>query len=206
MEILRADDSCELTVVTYDWDFAQGDQGFMPAVCETGGMPVWEYGVEANPEVPLDVACWGTILNADYVNDSGDGLLAPLFTVTDSAYLMEVSHWLDIETNYDGCNVSVNGTVIEPYTVYPATLSTSTNYYAFCVDMEQGWTGHDIMQSLDCFDLSAFMGEEVQVSFDFGSDSSVTYPGQYLLYVKVGAAGSTPTEGTTWGAIKGLFQ
>ena len=84
--------------------------------------------------------------------------------------------------------------------------STSTNYYAFCVDMEQGWTGHDIMQSLDCFDLSAFMGEEVQVSFDFGSDSSVTYPGQYLLYVKVGAAGSTPTEGTTWGAIKGLFQ
>lgn len=201
----RADDSCELTVVTYDWDFSLGDQGFVSAICEDGGMAVWAHGVPTNPEVPIDVGVWGTGLAGDYANSAGDGLEAPLFTVTDAAYLMEVSHYYDTENNYDGFNVSVNGVVIEPYTAYPATINTSTSYYAFCVDMEQGWTDGPTT-SLDCFDLSAYMGEEIAVTFEFGSDSSVSYPGWFIYYVKVGGAGSTPTEGTTWGSIKGLFQ
>jgi hypothetical protein len=201
----RANDSCELTVVTYDWDFSTGDHGFTHQPCEAGAIDNWAYGVPTNPEVPINVAVWGTGLAGDYSNDSGSGLYAPAFTVTESAYLMEVSHYFDTENNYDGCNVSVNGTVIQPYTPYPAVISTSTGFYAFCVDMEPGWTDGPTT-SLDCFDLSAYMGQEVEIEFALGSDSSVSYPGWFIYYVKVGGQGGTPTEGTTWGAIKGLFQ
>ena len=56
------------------------------------------------------------------------------------------------------------------------------------VDMEPGFTDDlnpDFITS--CFDLSAFIGEEVALEFTFGSDSSVTYPGWYLASVMVGA-------------------
>ena len=201
----RANDSCELTVVTYDWDFSQGDQGFTHAVCEAGGIDDWAYGVPTNPEVPINVAVWGTGLAGDYSNSSGSGLYAPAFTVTEDAYLMEVSHWFDIENNYDGCNVSVNGEVIQPYTVYPAVINTSASYYAYCVDNEPGWTDGPT-ESLDCFDLSPWMGQTVEVEFALGSDDIVSYPGWFIYYVKVGGQGGTPTEGSTWGSIKGLFQ
>ncbi len=205
----RADDSCELGCVTFDWDFAVGDQGFTYGPCDdTGGEHVWEYGTTTY--VPVPDPCWGTVLDDDYLDDSGEALLSPAFTVTDEAYLMEVYHYIHTENVYDGCNVSVNGEVIEPYTPYPEQLNPSGSYYAFCVDEEQGWTGYGYQGafgwSLDCFDLSQFMDQEIVVEFNLGSDSSVNYPGWYIQYVRVGTPDGTPVEDTTWGRIKGLFQ
>ncbi|MFC1573487.1 hypothetical protein ACFL6M_07825 [Candidatus Eisenbacteria bacterium] len=196
---------CGLETVCIDWNFAEGDQGFLPAVCEPGGLPVWEYGPTTFiPGAPGDV--WGTVLQANYLNDSGDGLCSPEFAVTADCYLMEVYHYYDIETNYDGGNVTVNGVVVAPDGGYDATISTSTSFYAWCVDLEEGFTGHENTWASDCFDLSAFIGQNVIVCFDFGSDSSVTYPGWYIAQVQIGGPEGTPVDGDTWGTIKHLFK
>jgi bacillopeptidase F len=197
--------SCNLPSVAHNWDFSAGDQGFTHSPCDgTGGIPVWAFGTSTIPGAPGTV--WGTVLGGSYPNNAGEGLHAPAFTVDNSSYLMEIYHYFDVETDFDGCNVKVNGTVVTPEGGYTGTISTSTTYYAYCVDMQLGWTGHDATWRTDCFDLSAYMGQGVDVEFDFGSDSSVTYNGWYISYVKVGGQGGTPAIPSTWGAIKSLYQ
>ncbi len=196
---------CDLTVVTYDWDFAVSDQGFVGGVCEAGGTAVWEYGATTYvPGAPGNV--WGTVLNGDYVSDSGGGLTSPAFTVDANSNLVEIHHYYDIENNYDGGNVKANGQVIVPVGGYDAVISTSTYYYAWCVDNQEGFTDDSGMAwVIDCFDLSAYVGQSVELDFEFGSDSSVQYPGWYLAYVKVGTDLPSPTQESTWGQIKSLF-
>ncbi len=200
------DVQCNLTNVVYDWDFASGDHGFGSMLCEVGGALSWEYGATSYiPGAPGNV--WGTTLNADYPDNTGHGLVAPPFLVDESTVLMEIHHYFDIETNFDGCNVSVNGNVIMPMVPYSVPqISTSTSYFAFCVDMEPGWTGHDANWVYSCFDLSAFIGQNIMVSLDFGSDSSVTYPGWYIAYIKVGNPDPVANDGDTWGTIKNMFR
>ncbi|MCK4303005.1 MAG: hypothetical protein KAY24_02065 [Candidatus Eisenbacteria sp.] len=200
------DIQCDLTEVVYDWDFATGDHGFFTELCEVGGVTAWEYGATTYiAGAPGNV--WGTVLNDDYPNETGDGLISPSFLVDESTVLMEIFHYFDIETNYDGCNIVVNGIVITPMTGYSVPeISTSPNYYAWCVDMEPGWTGHNAVWAYSCFDLSQFMDQEVRFSLEFGSDDSVNYPGWYIAYIKVGNAGGTATDGDTWGAIKSMFR
>jgi len=197
--------SCDMQSVAHDWDFTAADQGFVPATCDaTGGLPVWAWGASTIPGAPGTV--WGTVLAGSYPSNAGDGLHAPAFTVGNDSYLMEISHYFDMETNFDGCNVKVNGDVVSPDGGYTGTISTYTTYYAYCVDMQLGWTGHDQQWRTDCFDLSAYMGQSADVEFDFGSDSSVTYPGWYLAYVRVGGQGGTPADEATWGGIKSLYR
>ena len=50
-----------------------------------------------------------------------------------------------------------------------------------------------------------FFGEEVQLEFQFGSDSSVTYPGWYIGSVTVGGD-VVGTEQMTWSTMKSLFE
>lgn len=197
---------CNLPAVAYNWDFADADHGFTTIACDSDGLPVWAYGTTGFiPGAPG--AVWGTVLNANYPNQAGEGLVSPEFMVDNSAYLMEVYHWFQIENNYDGGNVSVNGTVITPMGGYTSTISTSTSYYAWCVDMEQGFTGStNPVWRTDCWDLTALIGQTISVEFDFGSDSSVTYPGWYLASVKIGGEGIIPVEGASWGSIKNLYR
>jgi hypothetical protein len=202
---------CNLASVCYDWDFAVSDHGFTTTTCDpTGGAPVWAYGAEASvPGAPGNV--WATVLNGNYPNDSGEGLVSPPIVVGPDCYLMEVLHHVHIESNFDGANVTVNDTVIPPTDGYPATISTSTSFYAFCVDNEEGFTGNGFSGPSEdwvtrCFDLSAYMGQTIRATFDFGSDSSVTYPGWYLAYVKIGSDQAVPVESSTWGGIKDLYR
>jgi hypothetical protein len=178
---------CNLTSVAHDWDFSVNDQGFTTATCDaTGGAEVWEWGTSTIAGAPGTV--WGTILTGNYPVDSGQGLVSPMFAVTASSDLMEISHYVDTETNFDGGNVVNNAddALLTPTTGYPATINTSTSYYAYCVDNEAGYTGHAAVWATECFDLSAYTGSSIQVRFDFGSDASVTYPGWYLAYVRIG--------------------
>jgi hypothetical protein len=197
--------SCDLQSICYDWNFADGDHGFVSAPCDPGGgLAVWAHGATTIPGAPGTV--WGTVLTSDYPSEAGEGICSPAFTVDACCYLMEIYHYYDIETNYDGCNVTVNDVVVPPIGGYDATISTSTSFYAWCVDLEEGFTGHDATWGWDCFDLGEFMGQEVVVCFDFGSDNSVTYPGWYIAQVRVGSDAPSPVEGETWGQIKGMFK
>jgi hypothetical protein len=193
---------CGLTAVVYDWDFATSDHGFTTMMCDTEGEPVWQYGADATYGT-----VWGTILNDDYVSNAGEALVSPTFMVDATTQLVEVYHFYATENIYDGCNLSVNGTVVEPVAGYDVPeLSTSSNFYAWCVDLEPGFTDDlnpDFVTS--CFDLGQFVGEEVALEFTFGSDSSVTYPGWYLASVKVGSA-TVATEPTSLSAIKALYK
>ncbi len=58
---------------------------------------------------------------------------------------------------------------------------------------------------VDCFDLSEFIGNEVKIGFNFGSDSSVTYAGWSILWAALSGPES-PVERSSWGSIKGLYR
>jgi hypothetical protein len=183
------DASCNLLYVAHDWDFSINDQGFTTSTCDaTGGAEVWEWGTSTIAGAPGTV--WGTVLAGNYPTNAGQGLLSPAFEVTAITDKMEILSYLQTETNFDGGNVTVNDALLQPNPVYNATINTSTSYYAYCVDNEAGWTGSSSSPSQNwvaqCFDLSAYVGQTIQVRFDFGSDASVTYPGWYLGYVRIG--------------------
>ena len=181
-------ESCNLSAVAYDWDFSTGGHGFTTSMCDTDGYPVWQYGdTGIIPDTPPMV--WGTVLDTGYPTDAGEALISPIWTVGADSYLLEVTHYFDIESAYDGGNVKINGQVVEPTGGYPGTISENTSYYAWCVDEEPGFTGNDATWRTDCFDISPWWGEDVSVQFEFGSDSSVQYPGWYLASVRIGSSG-----------------
>lgn len=194
--------ACDLNSIMYDWNFADGDHGFVPTICEDTAVATWAYGADATYGT-----VWGTGLDSDYPNDAGEALVSPTFLVDPSTQFVEVVHFYDIETNFDGCNLSVNGQVVAPIEGYDVEeLSTSTSFYAFCVDLEPGNTGHDQTGFITtCFDLNAFTGQDVALEFTFGSDSSVTYPGWYLARVMVGA-NVVGVETKSLSNVKALFR
>jgi len=194
---------CSFQTVVYNWDFREGDQGFTTASCDDEGAPVWEHGYW-----PVgDVVCWGTSLQGNYPNDTGHSLISPTFMVDASTYLVDVAHGYDTEISYDGGNLSVNGIVVEPMEGYPDDeISDSTTYYAWCVDGEPGFTGYSGTEIVhNCFDLTPFLGQEVQLSFDFGSDSSANDQGWMIVDIDVGSD-VVPVQGTTWSNIKGMYR
>ena len=207
-----ARESCSMQNVCIELDLSQ----FIPQQCDAEYTPVWEYGPDST--IPQQ-DCYGneignvlgTVLNGNYPNDSGERVAmaeSQWFDVTESCYLMEVCHYYDIETSYDGGNIEVNGVVAEPVGGYPDDqISDSDSYYAWCVNNEPGFTGHDPTTFVtDCFDLTPWMGQSVQIAFVFGSDSSVNYPGWYIASVRVGSDVPVPADGSTWGKIKTRYR
>jgi hypothetical protein len=197
---------CAFEYVAYDWDFAVSDQGFTTAACGEENLPVWEWGQETIiPDAPANV--WATVLNGNYPNFAGHSLIAPVFVVTPDAHLMEVWQYVHIETNWDGGNVKANGEIIFPIAGYTHTMNSA----ARCVGGQPGWSGLGFsgpsqVWLQQCFDLTEFMGQEIELQFDFGSDGSVMYPGWYLGYVKVGTNEVIATDGQSWSEIKGIFR
>jgi bacillopeptidase F len=196
---------CNLTNVIHDWDFALGPQGFTTAACDDQGVPVWEHGATTYiPDAPGNV--WGTVLEGDYPTDSGEALLSPPITIEASAALMEVHHYYSAENLWEGGNVKVNGELLTPLVGYPGMMSVPGDWYAWCVDFEMGFTGVDSGWLTSCFDLSAFIGQTIQISFEFGSDDTVTEAGWYIASVKIGNDSTVATESRTWDDIKSLYR
>ncbi len=204
--------ACDLVSICWTWDGS-----FTTEACDaTGGLPVWQYGPSTG--IPT-VDCYGnpitnvlgTILNGSYPSNSGHrAIFGGSFLVSESCYLLELCHYYDTENSYDGGNLEVKVgstyTVVPPVGGYPdAQLCESTSFYAYCVDMQPGFTdGPTAGFVKDCFDLSAFMGQTVQIAVKFGSDSSVTYPGWYIAGVMAGGL-TTAVEESTWSTIKQLY-
>ena len=196
---------CTFEYINWAWDFSQGDHGFTTGTCDAEGLPTWEWGTETVVFGSMDV--WGTTLNGAYQSETGEALISPSWVVDDTNYLVQLVHWYNIENSYDGGNLMVNGVVVPPSDGYPDDeLSDSTNYYAWCVDTQPGFTGEGPTELFaSCFDLTDFIGEEVQLQFQFGSDSSVTYPGWYLAVVIVGTD-LVATDAQTWTQLKATYR
>jgi len=196
---------CGLTNVLFDWDFATGMNGFTNSICDDQGVPVWEHGATTYVTgAPGDV--WGTVLEGDYPTDAGEALVSPSFTVNEETYLMEIFHYYDAENLWDGGNVKVNGEVIEPLMGYPGLISVPDGWYAWCVDFQGGFTGLQSGWLTSCFNLSAFDGQTIQLSFEFGSDNTVTEAGWYIASVKVGNDGPVAMTDKTWSGAKSVYR
>jgi hypothetical protein len=205
---------CPFENVVYEVDFNLGPSSFTVLPC--GGGPTWEWGPLTNVEVP-DIACddvpvtniLGTTIAGDYPTSAGEIAMVGPFAIDQYSTCLELCHFYDIETSYDGGNVKVStdgGTTwvpVSPSQGYPG----STNSFPFCIPSEPAYTGHPTFAFMrDCFDLSPFVGTNIMVGFFFGSDSSVTYPGWYIKWVKIGSSDSSPVQDGTWGTIKGMYR
>jgi len=204
----------------YDFDFNESDQGFVhlwpqndPKACTPdSAVDDWQWGVPTVGPVPGDPTCdnvpltncWGTNLNGNYSGTMGtksaSRLVSPCITLPDTCMegiWLEVCHWYDIETNFDGGNVVLfdpcdpyDGapTAILPVVsgkAYDGIISTSSYFCACLVDSEPGFTGHAQQWYKSYLDLSFYSGMTIRFGFDFGSDNSVTYPGWYIKWAKV---------------------
>jgi bacillopeptidase F len=196
---------CGLNTIFYDWDFATGPHDFTTSECDDQGVPVWELGATTYiADAPGDV--WGTVLEGDYPTDAGEALVSPPFEVTADTYLMEVVHYYAAENLWDGGNVKVDGEVITPVVGYPGVISVPGDWYAWCVDFQWGFTGLDSGWLASCFDLSAYIGQTIQVSFEFGSDDTFTEAGWYIASIKVGTDQVVTTEAQTWSGAKSVYR
>jgi len=196
---------CGLTAVVHDWDFATGPHGFTTAACDDQGAPVWEHGSTTYvPDAPGTV--WGTVLEGDYPTDAGESLVSPTFLVDATSYLVEIVHYYSLEYLWDGANVTVGDQVIAPLVGYPGTVNIPQDWYAWCVDEEAAFTGVDVGWLTTCFDLSQYMGQEISLNFDFGSDDFGVEAGWYLASVRVGNDEAVPVQQQSFGEIKALFR
>jgi hypothetical protein len=50
------------------------------------------------------------------------------------------------------------------------------------------------------------MGQNIELNFQFGSDSSVQYPGWYLNSVVVGGTDPVSTDATDWNSMKASYR
>ena len=200
---------CGLGSSCWTWDGS-----FTTESCdEAGGIPVWEYGHAVGIPTfgcgePID-SVLGTSLNGDYPDEAGERAILGTITVTKTCNLVELCHFYDIESGYDGANfeVGVEGDwfVANPTGYYPDWHVNSNNsYYAWCVDGEAGFNGQSSGFVRDCFDLTTWLGETVQIAVAFGSDGSVTGRGWYIASAVQGSL-LTPGELEIWPTAKGRY-
>ncbi|MCK4548224.1 MAG: hypothetical protein KAW17_12385 [Candidatus Eisenbacteria sp.] len=202
---------CPFPYTCLTFDFNESPNNFF--VMDCGGEPVWEWGTAVDiPDVACDdvpvTAVLGTVLGGEYHASSGEIAVIGPFVLDYCCWCMELCHFFDIETRFDGGNVkiSVDGGVtwelITPAAGYPDDLYGS----CACIPNEWAFTGHMSAFQRNCFDVSQYTGMEILVGFFFGSDSSVQYPGWYIKWVKFGGYEPSATEDSSWGGIKAMYR
>ena len=154
----------------------------------------------------------GTILAGAYPVLSGESVLVGAFDITPLCYCLELCHFYDFETNWDGGNVKVSAdggatwTLVTPFGGYDG-INTSTSYPCNCVWNQEFFTGTSTTFVRDCFNLLDYVGSTVLVRLDMGSDSySTTDLGWYIKWIKLGGEEQSPVESATWGAIKAMYR
>ncbi|MBN2564334.1 MAG: hypothetical protein JXB46_01345, partial [Candidatus Eisenbacteria bacterium] len=206
---------CPFDYVKHLVDFNVWDGGFTVLPCN--GTPIWQWGPLTNPEVP-SVACddvpvtniLGTNIPGDYPVYSGEIAMIGPFGIDQYSTCLELCHYYDTENRFDGGNlkISIDGGVtwslLTPTRLYDAVTYSSCR----CLPLEDAFTGHQFNMTFlrDCFDLSDYVGVDVWIGFFFGSDGSVTYPGWYIKWVKIGSNNYSPVEDSSWGNIKALYR
>ncbi len=176
----------------FAWDFEADNGGF------AGTGPDWQWGAPTSGPGAANsgVNVWATQLGGNYSSSSNSKLDAPSVTVPSSHTYAQLSfwQWYDTEQNYDGGNVKVSTdggstwTILTPDVGYTGT-ATSGNA---AIPGEPCFSGHNqkFWQLVTC-DLTPYKGQSVVIRFDFGSDSSVQYPGWYVDDVRIEGAEDT---------------
>lgn len=151
-------------------------------------VPEWECGVPSNgPSAAYDgTQCIGTKLNANYSNSLPWTTTATSPTIAvpaGSSPTLTFRMWVSTEgSTYDGANlkISANGGAFQ-------IVNSVTPAYNLTVGGESAWGG-DMSASgwqLVTTSLAAYAGQNIQLRLAFRSDSSITYPGVFIDYVRI---------------------
>ncbi|WP_353948592.1 immune inhibitor A domain-containing protein [Sporolactobacillus sp. Y61] len=142
--------------------------------------------------VRVDLPDKETIVNTpasgqyEYFSGSGDNLNNSMTKTVDltgaTSAQLTFKTWYDIEPDWDYASVKVNGKSI------PGSITTTS-------DPNQQNPGNGITGTsggwVDAtFDLSAYAGQKIELSFNYWSDVAVSYPGFYVDDIAVTADGS----------------
>jgi len=180
--------------IYYEEDFDAG----CPSGWTLGGD--WQCGVPsgAGPGAALSGAnVLATQLGGNYnTNQSYTVAMAaspPIDLTAASQPVLGFWAWVDTEgSTFDGFNVKVTSdagsTYVRPLAVDPA--------YPLTIDGQKAWGGHRGTFGFEQYmvDLSAYVGDVIQVALSFRSDAVVVYPGVYVDNVMVFDASLVPTS------------
>ena len=153
-----------------------------------GGFQIGSPSYDAGPESGSGANCWGTNLNGVYDNAASATLTSPVFNISDlSNPMMQINHWYQIESYWDGGNVKMSAdsgatwTLLLPEEDYPEDAVSTGNSG---IPGEQAYSGttvgnfwHTVQFNLVSLGPADTL---VQFRFDFGSDASVQYAGWYI--------------------------
>ncbi|MCD4690723.1 immune inhibitor A [bacterium] len=196
------------------FDFGAGHNGVSMEICESGS-PTWEWGPASGiPTESCDGGAIGTVLattlGGNYPDEAGDAAVIGPMTVTETCSCLELCHWYEIEELYDGANVKISTdggltwAIVAPQEGYDGW----TGQDPYCVESEPVFNEEHIPAPTffrHCFNLGAYVGEEILVGLFFGSDSSYTMRGWYIDKIILGT-GDVPVESSSWGVIKALYR
>ncbi len=185
-----------------------------PTACGAGSLP-WYWGTLYNaPAVNCDGQAfskqWGTSQQSNYPPSTGGALVFGPFDITAECSCLEICHYYQTESGYDGGTVKVSTDggstweLVYPYGGYDDVLDSST-YIAECVGGEPVFTGNSHVHVRDCFDLSDYVGQQVKIGFFFGSDISTQLRGWCIAWLKLGSDMS-PVQRSSWGVIKAMYR
>ncbi|GEM_PF-2178817 len=220
---------CPLVEARYVFDFNESSNGYytMPCGMPGGGEPAWEWGpVLIPPPIVPDVACdsvavtnlLGTVLDGMGFNDMGERAVIGPVVIEEDCSCMELCHHYFTQTGYECGNVKVSADdgvtwyLITPARGYDGSANCyDDGYWPKCVMCQPSFTGWSEGFIKDCFDLSSYLGQEILVGFDFGSDQIEPWYGWYIKWVKFGAPPTTAVERVaeerpSWGAVKVMYR
>jgi immune inhibitor A len=142
----------------------------------------------------------------EYFSGSGNNLQNRMTTTLDltnaKTAQLTFKTWYSIEEHYDYATVRVNGTPI------PGSFTTNDNPYGS--NPGNGITGESNGWQDATFDLTDFVGQEIQLSFNYNADGGVALPGFYVDDINVTADGAAiftdDAEGTSPFALAGFSK
>jgi hypothetical protein len=196
------------------FDFGAGDNDVTMESCGPGD-PTWEWGTPSGiPTGACDGSVVGTVLGTtltgDYPDDAGDIAIIGPVTVTENCTCLELCHWYEIEDTYDGGNVKVSTDGASTWELLIPQEGYSSYAWEdpYCVGDELVFAQEDDPAGgffRNCFDLCAYVGQDIHIGFFFGSDGSYGMRGWYIDKVILGT-GDVSVERSSWGAIKALYR
>jgi len=172
----------------------------------------WEWGAPSGFE-PVDggvepaaaaagAHCLGTAMGGSYTDNTdfntNRAVTVPIDLTSTTQPVLAFKMWVSTEDTYDGVSVWVSDDGGIVFTVLPAPSIP----YNGSISGRDCWSGSapQTWRSV-LFDLSAYVGQTIQLAFALCSDVIVTYPGMYVDDVLVTEAGHVPVDITTAPAL-----
>jgi bacillopeptidase F (M6 metalloprotease family)/subtilisin family serine protease len=171
-------------VILYFDNMENGENGWTHG----GTQDQWQLGTPTSgPNAAFSGAnAWATNLAGTYSNGADAWLMSPPIALADvTGVTLQFAHWYRFENNYDKGYVEISTDGI-----------TWTQLGGFFTgEPTTGWL-------LPSYDLSAYVGQSVQIRFRMTSDASVTKLGWYVDDVKLLGIAAGGTSDGAWAPTK----